>query len=398
MITPDSELLDTGDSAVVCEEGTACDDGNLCTTDDACDADGVCVGAAVDCDDGSACTTDWCDELDGSCENETFSGVVDELYDLELLGDPDTLAIEIVDTDTVWIGDEFVEVSEVEFTSYQSHKCEISEVRLEAFIAQGETSARGLVLVQDLDDPRDSWLWEHTAATVRAVTPFDTWPGVDRERIGVSGIGYGGVAALGASAVDERISVSVPVDASAHFEYAEAANARQIDWLESLGKSWDSSVWVRFDRYLDPADALSNTSAATLLVSSPADPYFPLDGVAATLEGLSDARLLSDDARNVWAKGRWERDFTVYEVPPMPVLAGGAIDLGEHGYDVASVVATWSGDGFETEESRDVSDLSWSVPEGSAGFVTVTYEGVTGQQFSLSSAPSLPEGFEPFIE
>ena len=440
---------DSGDSALDsappdCPDGDACDDGDLCTTGDVCTG-GVCAGSAVDCDDDDACTTDTCDPVDGSCDNDFVSPSVDELYDLELLADPDTLAIEVVDTDTIEVDGAYFEVTELEFTSYQSHQCTISEVRLEAFIAQSASAAPGMVLVQDIDrhgdttstaqaaadsglvvmmlsgpgegfshgtsatpehlldttdDPRDSWLWEHSVATIRAITLFDAWPGVDRDRLGVSGHGYGGVAALNAAAVDERISVAVPVNASGHFEYAAAADARQRDWLDELGKDWESSKWVRFDRFLDPAEHLDQVGADTLVVCQAADAYFPLGGVVDTVQALPSGRVLvadDPDAWIPWAQGRWERVYALSELPDTPVVADG-IELGSHGYQVVDVTAHWSTDGFETENTKDVSDLDWSVPEGSAGFVTVTYEGSTGQQFSLSSVPSLPEGYEPHIE
>jgi len=357
--------------------GTSCEDGDLCTVGDVCNGTGDCLAEPIDCDDDDACTTDSCDGSNGTCVHGPWEGDTSELFDLDMLRDPDTLDLEFLDTDTVEVDGTYVEVAEIAFTSYESVDCEVGGIRVQAFVAStgsgpglamgsasggsndvaewavdypvvalmwsspGQGRSRGepntTAHMKDLDDdPRDSWFWEDAVLAMRALTVLEQWPGVDVNRLGVMGSSGSDVAAQLVAGVDDRVSLAV-------------VSPSFVD----LGNKQD-----RFEETL-----VVEASTPTLVLGSSTD----LQGTASAFELCEDAdgRLLidSESALRFWIEGRWELDYGFVNVPDHPVLSGGTVDVGSHeGYTV--VDTTIHGD--------------WA---------TVEYESTFGDTFELSSTP-----------
>ena len=333
--------------------GTACEDGDPCSVHDHCDEDGGCMaGEPLDCDDGDGCTTDSCEPGTGECLNEPQQlGDPLDLWDVVLLTDPSTLDVDVIDTETVWEGLTAVEVQEIRFTSYQSDDCERSGIRLEAYVAyppgatsldpapgvalahglggwaeastaSGPAAAWGVVtiawsgpgqgqsegwgseadhLFDTVDDPRDSWFWEHAAAGIRALTVLETLAEVDPSRLGMVGYSGGGLATLIANGVDSRITTAAPVSATGHLDLAIAATpvpGWEWDLLQSMDPPREPTdlEWLNFVDYLDPMNYLASAHGQVLLIDGAQDEFFPVDSLQATYADLdaagNDPRLL----------------------------------------------------------------------------------------------------------
>lgn len=487
----------------------SCDDGDRCTDGDACDGAGACAGAAKTCDDGDACTEDTCDPGTGTCSNTAFSGGPLDLYDIDLLEDPSTLDLEVVETTTTWEDLTEVEVQEVRYTSYQSDGCALSPVRLEAFIARPTGASEdlpGLVVAHGLggyaeagnasnpaaelgvvvlafsgpgqggsegtgstpdhlfdtvDDPRDSWFWEHTVAAMRGITALESLSGVDPSRLGIAGYSGGGVATLMANGVDDRLTVAVPVSASGYLDLAVAATPTpgwEVDLLAAMStpKTTSDPEWINYQAYLDPKNYLATAHADTLLINGAQDEFFPITSTAATVEALEssgqDVRVLHikdwdhgwfayftgdaaavmvDDALQYWFDHGFGLDSAASELAPRPVVAAiepwvcydastwlvwncavvaASLD-GTTSYDVSDVTFHFSADGLAYASWNlswdedlglwwaEVGTLDGTLYDESnlVSFVEFTFETSWTSSFQLTSTASVPDGFSPTI-
>jgi len=512
------EGLDNGTTDCGCqldctlpEPGTACDDGDPCTGDGQCDGAGVCdAGAPVDCDDGDPCTVDSCDPANGSCLNDPYVPVdAFELFDMASLTDPATLDLDVVDTHTVWEGLTPVTVDEVRYTSFESDGCEILPVRIEAYVAyppganpgsprpgivvahglggyadagsaagpaadldvialaysgpgQGQSEGWGSEpdhLFDTVDDPRNSWFWEHAVAAIRGLSLLEDIPEVDAGRLGMTGYSGGAVATLMVNGLDPRVQAAVPVSGTGHLDMAISATpvpGWEYDLLQSMSvpKTAADPEWTRYVDYLDPANYLASAHGETLLIDGAQDQFFPIDSLTATYGDLGGAapRLLAikdwdhgwyalfngddaveatSDALAYWFAHHFGTDGDLTELVPMPqvdvlmpwicLLDGwwpydcswAQVSLSTPtGYDVERVRMHFSADGSLTYHSQDLepSGNSWSGEiefldgtvydaSNTVFFAEVEFSaGFLGwTRFRMTSEPNIPPGFSPNI-
>lgn len=461
------------------------------------------------CDDGDACTTDAC--VDGACTHATFDGEPLDLWDMDLIRDPSTLDLEIVGTTSTWEGLTPVEVTEIRYTSYQSDGCTISPVRIEAYVAIPDgldTPAAGVVvahglggladagsastpaaelgvvalaysgpgqgasegtgstsdhLFDTLDDPRDSWFWEHPMAAMRGLTVLEALPDVDPGRLGMTGYSGGSVATWMVAGVDDRLAAAVPVSATGYLDLAIAATPNpgwEYDLLQAMTtpKTASDPEWLNYVRWLDPKNYLPTLHAPVLLVNGAQDEFFPVHSSVAT---MTDALAAQPESRAMiianWDHG-WYAYFTGDEAA---VAATAGLDmwmghhLGTNGdypglpstpqvdsvsswtcYDPDAWWINWTCslvvasvpdlDGYEVESAtfwfsvdNALTFTSWNLEEYSEGVWWAevgTLDGAAytsantvwfvefeladswlSPSFTLTSLPSLPSGFSPYI-
>ncbi len=491
--------------------GNGCDDGDPCTGDGQCDGVGSCeTGAPVDCGDGDPCTVDSCDPADGSCLNETYLPAdVFELYDMALLTDPSTLVLDVVSSQIVWEGLTPVTVDEVRFTSYESEGCELLPVRIEAYIAyppganpgspgpgvvvahglggyadagtaagpaadldlvtlaysgpgQGQSEGWGSEpdhLFDTVDDPRNSWFWEHAVAAMRGLTVLETLAEVDPGQLGMTGYSGGAVATLMVNGVDPRVQVAVPVSGTGHLDLAISAvpvPGWEYDLLQSMTvpKTAADPEWTRYQDYLDPKNYLATAHGETLLINGAQDQFFPIDSLTATYQDLAGSapRMLAivdwdhgwyalfngdeaveatADALSYWFAHHFGLDNDLGELAPMPQVdvlmpwiclfdgwyphncSWAQVSLSAPtGYDVERVTLHFSVDGSLTYFSQDLepSGNAWSGEvelldgtlydeNNTVFFVEVEFAaGFLGwTRFRMTSEPNIPPGFSPNI-
>lgn len=121
-----------------------------------------------------------------------------------------------------------------------------------------------------LDDPlHDQWPWHATAATILAHSWLRTQDCVDEDRIGLTGISWGGVITCWASSADHRFACSAPVYGCGHLERNATFPMDQGDpRRERFLQTWDPSLFL-------PSAALP-----MLWVNGTGDFAFPLDSWA----------------------------------------------------------------------------------------------------------------------
>lgn len=120
------------------------------------------------------------------------------------------------------------------------------------------------------ENPKDQWTYHAVAAIIRSHDFLCSFPEVDRYRVGIIGISWGGYLTCIAAGVDDRYLFAVPVYGCGYFGHA----SRWKDQLERLGDTgrrwlelWDASV------YLPEAKCLF------YWVSGKDDPFFPYDSL-----------------------------------------------------------------------------------------------------------------------
>jgi dienelactone hydrolase len=478
--------------------GVTCDDSDPCTADDACDVAGACVGPADPCDDGDACTVDTC-APDGACASDPVGGAGPDLYELDALLDPSTLDVQVLSTERTLVGLRAVDVHELRYTSVESDGCVQAPIRVEAYLAVpvGASGVPGLVVAHGLgghaepqhaakpagslgavvlaysgpgqgasegvgsgpdhlfdtvDDPRDSWFWEHAAAAMRGLTLLEARPEVDPERLAMSGYSGGGVATYMVNGTDPRVKAAMPVSAVGHLDLAASTTpvpGWEVDLLAAMDPPRDPSSpeWQAYVASLDPKRFLATAHAPTLIVNGAQDQFFPIHATEATARDLAaagpDHRLLvipnwdhgwfalfngeqaladGDDAFRWWM--RYHLDLGGPRIPAepsaptlTPTLCASVFPCtrvsaqipAPSGVRVDSAQVWWSLDaltwfswnlqrGSGAEWAADVGTLDpTSVSAANAVFLVMARYSSGGDALALTSRPLVPPGFQPTI-
>ena len=315
------------------------------------------------------------------------------------------------------------------------------------------------VIFNTVPDARGSWFYAYTVALMRAVTYLTTREDVDKSRIAVVGESAGGVAALLASSVDQRVSTAIAISASGGFKEAVEAGSWLATMMEKCGVKKDSKRFKRLVEYLDPLVYARASCSATLLLAGFQDELFPITSLKPTYEALLESGqdvwwvLLPDWDRwyfrhagldcssypNMWltkirevgAVGYWlqrhvlKNPLLQYE-PALPKVAvssqGGTLHFTVH-YDntwyIKALRVFYSLNGACTTkmlkvpvwQDKEVAEAQVKVSEADQQnlvyFAEAYYQmpamvipgavGEMGAVLGLTSIPHIPEGFVPVV-
>jgi pimeloyl-ACP methyl ester carboxylesterase len=120
-----------------------------------------------------------------------------------------------------------------------------------------------------LDDPiEDQWAYHGTANIILANSFLRALPGVDADRIGLTGISWGGYLTCIAVGVDPRFRFAVPVYGCGFLAEDSGWNQRFIDMTEERREKWKSQ-W-------DPSRYLPNARMPMLWINGDMDDCFSL--------------------------------------------------------------------------------------------------------------------------
>ena len=133
-----------------------------------------------------------------------------------------------------------------------------------------------------MDDPRSQWTYHAIAAVIRSHDFLRSLPEVDRYRIGITGISWGGYLTCIAAGVDDRYLFAVPVYGCGF--YGEGSRWQtQLEQLGATGRRW-LDLW-------DASVYLPNAKCRFYWVSGKDDPFFPyasLKKSASLVRGTSE--------------------------------------------------------------------------------------------------------------
>ena len=98
------------------------------------------------------------------------------------------------------------------------------------------------------DETKDMWTYHAVSAVIRGVSLLAALPEVDRRRIGITGISWGGYLTCIVAGLDHRLKVAVPVYGCGYYadtvfagELARLSKAQADRWMAW----WDPSVYLR---------------------------------------------------------------------------------------------------------------------------------------------------------
>ncbi len=121
-----------------------------------------------------------------------------------------------------------------------------------------------------LDDPIDEqWTWHAVNAVALAHSLIRSYPEVDTDRIGVTGISWGGYLTSIVAGVDHRFKLAVPVYGCGYL----GENSAWLPAFEKLGKE-KADLWLK---QWDPSEYLGQVQMPMLWVNGTNDFAYPMD-------------------------------------------------------------------------------------------------------------------------
>lgn len=121
------------------------------------------------------------------------------------------------------------------------------------------------------EGPEATWVHPAVAAVVSAVSFLRAQPEVDGERIGITGISWGGFLTCIVSGLDDRLRLAMPVYGCGYLH----ANSVWKPMLEAMPAPL-RDLWVE---HFEPSRHLPQASMPTLWVSGTNDACYPLDSL-----------------------------------------------------------------------------------------------------------------------
>ena len=122
--------------------------------------------------------------------------------------------------------------------------------------------------------PSEQWPYHAVAAAIRAHSLIRSFPEVDAERTGVTGISWGGYLTCIVAGVDARFKVAIPVYGCGFLH----ENSAWVGRLEKMTTD-QRSRWIKF---WDPSRYVQNASMPMLFVNGTNDFAYPLDSYMKT--------------------------------------------------------------------------------------------------------------------
>jgi len=128
------------------------------------------------------------------------------------------------------------------------------------------------------DSDSNNWNFHAVAGTILAHSIIRSMPGVDKERIGIVGVSFGGYVSCITAAIDERFKFCVPVFGCGFFDdetkwtrkITKVMGEKGVQWL----KRWDASLY------------LPNLKIPSLWLTGLNDPYYSLQSFQKSLSLL----------------------------------------------------------------------------------------------------------------
>ena len=119
-------------------------------------------------------------------------------------------------------------------------------------------------------ETREMWTYHAVAAVVRGHSLLRSLPDVDKGRIGITGISWGGYLTCIVAGIDPRFEVAVPV-------YGCGFLGENSYWKDTSLATMTPAARERWLRLFDPGEYLGNVRCPILFVNGTTDFAYPLD-------------------------------------------------------------------------------------------------------------------------
>lgn len=134
------------------------------------------------------------------------------------------------------------------------------------------------------DGVRNAWSYQAVAAVIRGVSLLRSMPEVDRNRIGMTGISWGGYLTCIVMSLDDRLKFAIPVYGCGYLH----ENSAWVPILTSLPED-ERRTWIE---NFDPSRYLPRCKIPTLWVNGTNDFAYPLDSYQKSYHSVGGPRVL----------------------------------------------------------------------------------------------------------
>ncbi|MEK6796148.1 MAG: acetylxylan esterase [Spirochaetota bacterium] len=122
---------------------------------------------------------------------------------------------------------------------------------------------------EQIDEPiEDQWPYHGVAAVLRAHSLIRSFPEIDTNRIGITGISWGGYLTSMASGIDGRFACAAPVYGCGYFLLDSGGMFDKLKSMGERGKKW-TALW-------DASTVLKNARLPMLWLTGSTDRWFPI--------------------------------------------------------------------------------------------------------------------------
>ncbi|MDT8390444.1 MAG: acetylxylan esterase [Lentisphaeria bacterium] len=131
---------------------------------------------------------------------------------------------------------------------------------------------------------KDAWSYHAVANVIKAHSLIRSFPEVDPDRTGITGISWGGYLTCLVVGIDHRFKAAVPVYGCGFLH----ENSVWLPYFEKLGPD-GTAAWVK---HFDPSSLLEKSRIPMLFVTGTCDFAYPLDSFKKSYSLVSDHTLL----------------------------------------------------------------------------------------------------------
>ena len=121
-----------------------------------------------------------------------------------------------------------------------------------------------------VDNTKDMWTYHAVAAVLRGHTMIASFPEVDRNKVAVTGISWGGYLTCIIAGLDDRLKAAVPVYGCGYLHENSVWKENRLDKMDVVRRE----KWVR---NFDPSSYLSGVTCPIMFINGTNDFAYPLD-------------------------------------------------------------------------------------------------------------------------
>ena len=140
------------------------------------------------------------------------------------------------------------------------------------------------------DNLKDMWTYHAVAAVLRGHTMIASFPEVDRNKVAVTGISWGGYLTCIIAGLDDRLKVAVPVYGCGYLHENSVWKENRLDKMDAARKE----MWVR---NFDPSSYLPNVACPIMFINGTNDFAYPLDSYKKCYDLVKGEKTLSVKVR-----------------------------------------------------------------------------------------------------
>jgi PhoPQ-activated pathogenicity-related protein len=193
------------------------------------------------------------------------------------------------------------------------------------------------VKFRDFDDMtvRDMWTYHAIAAVIRGHNLLRSLPEVDKDRVAVTGISWGGYLTCIIAGLDDRLKAAVPV-------YGCGFLHENSVWKEPRFERMDAARRDRWVEAFDPSRYLPNVTCPILFLNGTNDFAYPLDSYRGSYRLVKGPRTVSVQPRlphgHIWTFGIVDTfiDSHLRKGDPLPTIE----EMKQDGDSVSSAVTS----------------------------------------------------------